>query len=414
MTGADEPVDPGRDRPQRRPLPERDPRARTPQHPAGAGGADRPAAPLRPPAVPGDGARSAARVRQAPLRARGGRARRRATAAAAPLRPGGDPGGLPVHLPRLLRRRPLARLGRLPAVLRTSGRAGADRHRRPGAARRRVRRRARAARRRRATTPRSWWSARARPARSSPTGWPRPGAGCWCSSAGRTWTRATSSRTRSRCTSSSTTRAHCRSHATSASRCCRACASVARRWSTTRSASTRRRTCSDAWERDTGLDRAGVERATAEVREWLRIAPADPHVANPAGALFARGAAAAGLGGDGQPARRQHRGLLRLRLLQHRLRLRPQALDARHRAARGPGALRRPPAGARRTAWRPGSSTTARAAPWPSTPRPAAAASRCASGRTRWSWRPGRSARAGCCCAAGSAGRRSAGSCTST
>ena len=53
-----------------------------------------------------------------------------------------------------------------------------------------------------------------------------------------------------------------------------------------------------AWERDTGLDRAGVERATAEVRRWLRISPADPHVANPAGELFARGAEAAGLGGE--------------------------------------------------------------------------------------------------------------------
>lgn len=56
----------------------------------------------------------------------------------------------------------------------------------------------------------------------------------------------------------------------------------------------------EAWA-STGVDRAGIERATEEVRDWLRIGPVDPRVANPAGELFARGAAGAGLGGKVTP-----------------------------------------------------------------------------------------------------------------
>ena len=148
--------------------------------------------------------------------------------------------------------------------------------------------------------PTSWWSGPARRAASSPTGWRRPAAACSCSSAARTWTRASSSRTRSRCTCGSTTRARCRWRATSACRCCRACASAAAPWSTTRSASTRRQTVLDAWAA-AGLDADAVRQATGEVRDWLRVAPVPGAVANPAGALFAEGARALDLGGRVHP-----------------------------------------------------------------------------------------------------------------
>jgi choline dehydrogenase-like flavoprotein len=56
----------------------------------------------------------------------------------------------------------------------------------------------------------------------------------------------------------------------------------------------------DRWG-DAGLDRASVEQATREVREWLRVRPVQPDVYNPAGLLFADGMRALGLGGRVTP-----------------------------------------------------------------------------------------------------------------
>ena len=87
-------------------------------------------------------------------------------------------------------------------------------------------------------------SAPAPPARCSRTASPRRAGGCWCSSADRTPTPASSATTRSASTSASTTRAHSSWRRTSACRFCRACASAAARRSTMRSASPLRAPCS--------------------------------------------------------------------------------------------------------------------------------------------------------------------------
>ena len=102
----------------------------------------------------------------------------------------------------------------------------------------------RAAARRAPALRHAWWSAPARPARSSRSASPRPAGACSCSSAARTSTRGSSPTTRSTSTCGSTTRARSSSRRTSASRSCRACASAAGRRSTTRSASRRPIRCS--------------------------------------------------------------------------------------------------------------------------------------------------------------------------
>ena len=93
------------------------------------------------------------------------------------------------------------------------------------------------------------------------------------------------------------------------------------------------------------------------------VQPAPADVYNPAGALFAEGSERSGSTGASTPLEVNIADCLGCGYCNIGCALRAQALDARHGAARGPVALRRPPAGACRLRWRPGSSTTGAGAP---------------------------------------------------
>ena len=194
-------------------------------------------------------------------------------------------------------------------------------------------------------------SAAAPPARCSRTASPSAGARWSSSSAGGTSTRPSSPRTSARSSPTCTPTAGCSSPATPASRCSRGCASAAptvvnnavcfdlpdhvlERWN-------------DPDGLDAGLDEAGSARSFETAARMAAGDRPEPTTARPRArrAKFDRGRSSSS-GSTGRRASSTSssaniRRLLRLRLLQHRLPVRQEALGARHDPAPRPARVRR-------------------------------------------------------------------------
>ena len=251
--------------------------------------------------------------------------------------------------------------------------------------------------------PTSRSSAAVPPGPCSPTGWPSVAARWCCSRAASTSTRGTSPRTSACSSRGSSPTAACRCRSTPASRSSRASASAAARSSTTPSATTSRSGRCSAGTTPTAWTPASIPSGLAEsferLREWLPgLQPGRQQA--PAGGRDedGRGHRGARARRRGWRGRRQHQGLPRLRLLQHRLCLRQEALRAGQHPAPGAAGTSRERSGSSASAWR--STSRPGAGERPRSSAGSRTAGACGSPPTRW-WCPaGRWPRACCSSAA--------------